>query len=697
MEESVSMILFEQLVNSSPDGIFAFDREGRCIAWNPAIARLFDLPAEQMLGQRVFEAVPAFKENGEGQWMDRVLSGQEVVSRERSFFDPHTGQPRYYTARYAPLRRPDGEASGGMATVREVTDQKRLVDELAVLSAVSQLVSSTLEFDAILHLIIEHTAQYLNAEAISVALLDDEGDELVFATAYGQQADFVVGKRIRVGQGIAGWVAQYGEPLLVPNVRKDPRFFDQFDRQTGFLTRSILCVPMQIKGRVIGVIEALNKSVGNFNHDDLRLLLMLATPAAQAIENSRLYAQAQREIAARKQAEEALQAYRQQLEQLVRERTADLERAVTEANAARERINTILRSIADSLIVTDLDRRVILANPAAEARLGVSLAQMVGQKIDDVITDVRLREVVNRTLSPQSAVKEATVEIETEPGGRPRYFRVRSAAVGNRNETIGTVTLIQDVTRLHEINRLKTELINTVAHELRTPLTSILGFSEILTTRALDATRQERYLLMIHEQAAALSRIVEDLLDIARLESGRPLDLSRQPVNLARLIQEVLEPFRETAPDYHFDLEGLDDLPPVEGDPFRLAQVCRNLLSNAVKFSPPGSTIRLAGRQVDEAVEISIQDRGIGMTEEQQKFLFEPFYRADTSNTARPGVGLGLAISRMIIEQHGGHIWLESRWQEGTTVYFTLPLLNGDVPSRQETDTLPRQKEEQAL
>jgi signal transduction histidine kinase len=182
---------------------------------------------------------------------------------------------------------------------------------------------------------------------------------------------------------------------------------------------------------------------------------------------------------------------------------------------------------------------------------------------------------------------------------------------------------------------------------------------------------------MINEQAMHLSEIVNDLLDVSRLEAGRGLDLNFELVDIGELLEEVVISFSEMTAECDIQLESVEKFPLVMGDSFRLAQVGRNLLSNAIRYSPQGGEIVIAGRVLSDHLEVRVQDQGIGMTPEQQHHLFEPFYRVDTTNTAIGGAGLGLAISKLVVEQHGGRIWLESEWGVGTTVYFSLPLAGG--------------------
>jgi len=317
-----------------------------------------------------------------------------------------------------------------------------------------------------------------------------------------------------------------------------------------------------------------------------------------------------------------------------------------------------------------------MANPAAEALLGLPLAEIVDHPIGAGFETNQLQSVVQHTLAKNLSYYEADIELAHRNQPK-KVMRTRTALIGGKQQEqpLGAVTLIQDVTRWREADRLKTQLLNTVAHELRTPLTSILGFSEILLNRQLSPARQWRYLHMINDQSARISEIVNDLVDVSRLEAGRGLDFNLELVYLGELMDEAVMSYDEDiTANYEFQLDGFTELPPVKGDAFRLAQVCRNLVSNGIKYSPQGGKIIISGRLVPGYVEITVKDHGIGMTAEQQSYLFEPFYRADTSNTAVEGAGLGLAISKLVIEQHGGRIWVESEWGAGTTVHFTLPV-----------------------
>jgi len=288
---------------------------------------------------------------------------------------------------------------------------------------------------------------------------------------------------------------------------------------------------------------------------------------------------------------------------------------------------------------------LLATNPGFFALEFVEIAQEVAGQLAVAIQQARLYEELQKhSQELEQAVEEATAELR------------------EANEALKT------------LDQLKDSFLSTAAHELRTPLTSIQGFSEILLTRELDEDRKKYYLDTINKQSTQLAQIINDLLDISRLEAGEGLEIKSEPVDLGLLLVETVQLVSETSVKHHFRLEGLTKTPPVQGDPFRLEQVIKNLLSNAVKYSPEGGNIRIYTRVDESYLEVGIQDEGIGLTPEQQAHLFERFYRADGSSRSIGGTGLGLALCKLIVEGHGGHIWAESESGAGSTFAFTIPL-----------------------
>ena len=613
------------------------------------------------------------------QWGGAIMGmplkiGRRVVGVMNISYPQHHTWPE---AELRVLKLLGDQAAIAIENARLYQAERTTRQEAQALHRAALALVSTMDLDEVIDLILLELQQVVPYDSATIQLLKNDRTEIIGGRGFPNLQE-TLGITFDVKDDTAYplnyAIVKFKKPVIIADTQiNHAEFFDGPHAPANI--RSWLGVPMLIGERVIGMMSLDKQQTHFYTDTHAHLAGAYAAQAAIAIENARLYQQAQQEIVERKRAEADLDAYREHLEALVQERTAELEQAMAETAAARDRIDAILHSVADGLIVTDLEHKVILANPASEALLGLQLAEMLGREIGAGIENDRLQQIVYNTLEQRANRQEVDIELSTSNGGRKLVVRARTALVGGQHgQPLGTVTILQDVTRVREVDRLKTELITTAAHELRTPLTSILGFSEILLTRRLEQFRIERYLRMINEQATHLSTIVNDLLDISRLEAGRSPDLKLELIDIADLMKEVVLPFTETATGHNIQMDGLAALPLIMGDQFRLTQVGRNLLSNAVNYSAEGSTINIRARAIPGYLEISIEDEGIGITPQQQCYLFEPFYRADTSNTAIGGWGLGLAICEMVVEQHGGEIWVESEWGAGTTVHFTLPL-----------------------
>ncbi len=234
----------------------------------------------------------------------------------------------------------------------------------------------------------------------------------------------------------------------------------------------------------------------------------------------------------------------------------------------------------------------------------------------------------------------------------------------------------QSAQALSEANRLKAELISTLAHEMRTPLTSIKGYSTALLMEEVTfkPETQREFLQFIDEECDVLQTLIHDLLESSIIDAGL-LRLEPQPVQLPRLAKNVMDDIARRTEIHRFLLDFPEHFPILDADPDRIVQVLRNLLDNAVKYSPEGGLIVVRGEVRKDEVVVSVADQGVGLTPEHLNRLFEKFFRAKSSLGRHVvGSGLGLPISRTIVESHGGRIWAESRIGEGTTLYFTLPL-----------------------
>jgi signal transduction histidine kinase len=238
------------------------------------------------------------------------------------------------------------------------------------------------------------------------------------------------------------------------------------------------------------------------------------------------------------------------------------------------------------------------------------------------------------------------------------------------------IELEEQNAQLRESERLKSDLVNTVSHELRTPLSGVLGFTKLLLTRDFDSETRRHYLGIVDAQARRLSELIDDFLDVRRIEEGR-FERARELLDVGTLLREEAQLYSAQSRRHQLALE-LPRAPlPVLGNPDRLRQVIGNLLSNAIKYSPQGGVVELAAQFDGDAVRVEVRDTGIGIPAHQQPQIFTKFFRGDVAASGITGTGLGLAVSRDIVEAHGGRIGFTSEEGEGTTFFVELPA-NGD-------------------
>ena len=345
----------------------------------------------------------------------------------------------------------------------------------------------------------------------------------------------------------------------------------------------------------------------------------------------------------------------------------------TDMIMALRRSDAVLSSAGDGLIVFDPDHRVAFVNPAAERMLGKEAAALLGQETDPW-TLLGLEPAPEAVCDSGPQLRELRIE---EPEHRIMDVRV-DPVYDEHGICGGAVVSLHDVTAEREAMQMKNEFVSTVSHELRTPLTSIKGYIDlILEGEAGEINEiQREFLSIVKENSDRLVELINDMLDISRIESGR-IVLKIQPLDVAERIEGAVNTFRAVADQQgrSITVDVPDDLPRVAGDPDRVGQVLINFLSNAIKYSPAGGDVDVAASADDGFVRIGITDHGIGIAEEDQARLFTKFYRVDSTLTREiGGTGLGLSICKSIIELLGGQVGAESAAGEGSTFWFTLPL-----------------------
>ncbi len=599
----------------------------------------------------------------------------------------------FYNERYGELAQAFADQIAvAVRNARLYRTTKERAKQLSLLHEVSQRISAVLDVDKLLAEIVRLVQDTFAFEVVTVHLLDKTTGNLNFVAQQGMDESLVDFDCMAVGgAGVVPWVFEHQRPLMIPDVRQDPRYVP-----IASDIRSELAVPLMIGKRVIGVFNLESKRLDAFDEHDIKLMTALAHQITVALENARLF-------------------------ERQRQQTVELAHMADDLAEEKHRLDAILRNITDGLVVTAADSRVLHVNPAFGRMFDVEIHTLRGSRLNATLDVEPLYRLIQRVLE----VPTATFTSEFSATGE-RIFQATAVAIqedspsANQNEDAdgdastappakvrNVVTVVRDITHEKAVDRMKTEFISTVSHELRTPLTSVLGFAKLIdrtferyiapqvdtqsrrTAQALQRIRDNLDIIVL--EAERLTRLINDVLDISKLESGK-IEWHDRLFALSAIIDHVVAGAQPKASDK--GLEIVTDiergLPRVVGDPSRIQQVVSNLVANALKFTDEGR-ITITARQLepDERVHgwqappeaeggvlVSVADTGVGIPQDAFPKLFSRFQQmaTDTLTDKPKGTGLGLAISREIVTHYGGVIWVESEWRAGATFYFTLPL-----------------------
>ncbi len=355
---------------------------------------------------------------------------------------------------------------------------------------------------------------------------------------------------------------------------------------------------------------------------------------------------------------------------------------IDELSEDRAQLLAVLTSMVEGVMVLDYRGHVLQANPALERIFGVSRAEARGRPCAELFRHQHLNDLVTAILSSRTNHEDEIVLPLTG-----RCLHIEASVAGGEQENEACVVLVfHDITELRRLEKIRKDFVANVSHELRTPLTSIKGYAEALLDGAKDdPVNSVKFLDIILKQSDRLNLILEDLLELSKIESGRVL-FREEPIELRPIIDRTLSMMKPIADKNGHRLVALVDpaLPPIAGDEGRLIQVLTNLLDNAVKYTPAGGTITVGGQLVPEIgsgeatgrmIELSVADTGIGIPEQDRPRVFERFYRVDKARSRElGGTGLGLAIVKHIVEGHGGRVWVEANHPQGSRFVVRFPV-----------------------
>ncbi len=344
----------------------------------------------------------------------------------------------------------------------------------------------------------------------------------------------------------------------------------------------------------------------------------------------------------------------------------DFQAQLASLNAEHDRLATVLDQMTDGVLIADASGEIQMANPAAR-RLFES-AQPVGRTVTEVVRNHQLVQAWQRC--------RQTGTLQSELVELPAQRLILQLVVMPDRHGGGSLLLVQDLTRIRRLETVRRDFISNISHQLRTPLASIKALTETLQDGALsDPQAGPRFFGRMLTEVDALNQMTQELLDLSRIESGQA-ELQLETVSPQRLLASAVDRMRVQAEraGVALQVEPMQALPQVRADPGRLEQVLVNLIHNAIKFSRPGGKVSLRAEPSDGMVRFAVEDHGVGISAEDQPRIFERFYRVDRSRTGS-GTGLGLSIARHIIEAHQGQIWVDSLEGQGSTFFFTIPIV----------------------
>ena len=535
-------------------------------------------------------------------------------------------------------------------------------DRVETLYRITSQLSVSLDLDRVLNRALDLVVEAVGADRAAILMQDAESGRLVCRAALGAETPLPsgdVGARQPAGEGLADWVIGRRSSVIAVDIRRDPRWLELQGEDWGY--GSALGVPLLVGDEVLGALLLLHTQPDYFRVDHLRLVETAAIQVANAISNAELYG-------------------------LIRDQARQLGDSLKAQQIEAAKSQAILEGVADGVVVADADGKIILVNAAAQRILQLPRNEAPGRTINEMLglygdqTREWLKTAAHSTANARTHTAGEFLAAQLRIGAR--VVSVHLARVLMGDEFLGTVSVFRDVTAEVEAERAKTEFVSMVSHELRTPMTSIKGYADLMLAGVAGTftERQRDFLTIIKSNADRLTALVNDLLNISRIESGRMV-LAPRATSVEDVVNQVIKAMGARLAEEGSTLksEVPPALPPVVVDPDRMVQILTNLVANACQYTPAGGEVVVSASVHGDEVHILVRDTGIGIPQEDQDKVFSRFFRVDTPMVQEsPGTGLGLSIVRALVEMGGGRVWVESELGEGSTFTFTLPVAGSD-------------------
>ena len=606
--------------------------------------------------------------------------------------DPNT---TYTNKQLSIFRAIADQTAGAIVKARLLEETERRAKQLSTLNQITQQLTSTLEHEPLMQNILDSAVQILDCEAGSLFMVDQDTQELVFTVTVGPSSEGLVGTRLAPGTGIVGKTVESRAPVIENNARKSEGWWEDGDEQTGFSTEALMAIPLQVKERVLGVIEMVNKKNGlPFSEEDKELLTAFAGQASVAVENARLYTLTDQELNSRVEELSIMQRIDRELNATLetgRAMRTTLEWAMRRSSADAGIIGMIeedglqitsQEGYGDQLSIYE-EKALPLELPALKKT--IESAQAETFKLDPIKEGGLLPGTRTQTVVPirrESHViglilLESLANTKTDVDFLGRLSDHAAIAIANA----------QLYAEVEAANIAKSDFVSFVAHELKNPMTSIKGYTELMAAGAVGEINdnQRNFLQTIRSNVMRMNTLVTDLNDNAKIEVGR-LRIEFRGIDVQDVVSTAVNSLDKQIGEKNqtINVEIPEEMPHIWADQTRIEQVLVNFISNSYKYTDNDGII-IVGAEATEnqwdpegspnVVHFWIKDNGIGMTEEDQKKIFTKFFRSDDRKAQEaPGTGLGLNITKSLIELQGGRTWFESKFREGTTFHFTVPI-----------------------
>ena len=627
---------------------------------NPAYCRYFNKKREELIGSKILDVVYPDDLPHVLSLIPHMNPAQPTVTYEHRVYNP-AGEIRWHQWTDQGIFDNEGQIIEYQSVGRDITDLKRAEEAereqrqfAEALSSTAALISSTLNLDEVLDRILNQVAAVNPFNTAEVILIDETDafvvrghgpDDSVYSRAVLEQR-YPLATATNFKKMIAT-----GKPVVIPDVLNYPGWITV---EAAPWIRSALGAPIRLEGETIGFLSITSAQAGSFTEQHGAQLQAFADQAAIAIRNARLYDEVRRHAG--------------ELETQVKQRTAELE-------LTHQRLQAILDGTGEGILYAE-DRTIQYANLAFCKLMGYSLDELVGQNYEmllySAIPQAKEVEQANslRQAMQKNLVWRGEIPIRRKDG---TIFDggLTIALIGDRSTfPLRSVSVVRDISREKALQLQRSNLVAYASHELRTPITN-------LKTRLYLLRRRPEYLddhlVILDEVTERMRQLVEDLLDISRLEHGL-IPLRRETINLQDVIQAVVVLQEPEAARKNLDLHWQHPDQPVfvSADRERLIQVITNLVTNAINYTPANGTVSVVIREEDGSAQIAVEDTGIGIASENLPYIFQPFYRVVSEVE---GTGLGLSIAKEIVEMHEGTLSVRSQPGKGSIFTITLPLL----------------------